>query len=188
MATPRKPSLPAGGGGSIGVAQGVRRRDRLRAFSGRPRRSRGGRIARPHCSPERGDCADAARKPGPTRSRSRSLTLSPTPGTVTIVEAIMSAMTDDCVFEASAGVGVGAPSTTVNARPERGRGGIRAIPGRRHGAGRDTSSPGTGRDRLRCFPAPGTTAFGSSPGCDVFTFKDGEIAVKNSYRKQRSGY
>ena len=25
-------------------------------------------------------------------------------------------------------------------------------------------------------------------GCDVFTFRDGKIAVKNSYRKQRSGY
>ena len=25
-------------------------------------------------------------------------------------------------------------------------------------------------------------------GCDVFTFMDGKIAVKNSYRKQRSGY
>src|SRR5829696_2383249 len=25
-------------------------------------------------------------------------------------------------------------------------------------------------------------------GCDVFTFRDGKIAVKNSCRKQRSGY
>ncbi|WP_262269991.1 hypothetical protein [Microvirga yunnanensis] len=24
-------------------------------------------------------------------------------------------------------------------------------------------------------------------GCDVFTFQDGKIAVKNSYRKQRTG-
>jgi ketosteroid isomerase-like protein len=24
-------------------------------------------------------------------------------------------------------------------------------------------------------------------GCDVFTFRDGKIAVKNSYRKQRTG-
>ena len=25
-------------------------------------------------------------------------------------------------------------------------------------------------------------------GCDVFTFRQGKIAVKNSYRKERSGY
>ena len=36
------------------------------------------------------------------------------------VDAIMSAMTDDCVFEASAGVGVWGTVSTVNAKSKKG--------------------------------------------------------------------
>ena len=55
------------------------------------------------------------------------------------VDAILSAMTSDCVFQPSAGPDVDG----------------------------------------RCFV--------EVRGCDVFTFREGKIAVKNSYRKHRTG-
>ena len=101
-------------------------------------------------------------------------------------DALMSFMTADCVFEASAG-------------PE--------ACGARH-VGRDavragyaevwTTYPDAHWGRARHFVAgdrgvsewtfTGTKADGSRVevnGCDVFTFRDGKIALKNSYRKNR---
>jgi taurine dehydrogenase small subunit len=105
------------------------------------------------------------------------------------VDAIMSAMTDDCVFEASAGVGV---RGTVYDGQRQVRKGVEAVfeqfpdaawSGPRHfiAGNRGVTEwvfSGTRDDGVRV----------EVQGCDVFTFKDGKIAVKNSYRKQRSGY
>lgn len=102
------------------------------------------------------------------------------------LEALMRFMTDDCVFEASAG-----PDAC----------------GARH-VGRDAVA-GAFSDVWNTFPdaqwrSPrhfvcgdrgvsewtftGTRPDGSRVevnGCDLFTFRDGRIAVKNSYRKNR---
>lgn len=103
------------------------------------------------------------------------------------IDALMSFMTDDCVFESSAG-------------PD--------VCGTRY-AGRDAVRAGY-LDVFATFPDAqwrhprhfiqgdrgvsewtftGTRADGTRVevhGCDVFTFRDGKIAVKNSYRKNRS--
>ena len=102
------------------------------------------------------------------------------------VDALMSFMTDDCVFEASAGPEVcGARS--------KGREAVRAafaevwatFPDARWGNVRhfvcgdrgvsEWTFTGTRRDGARV----------EVHGCDLFAFRDGKIAVKNSYRKNR---
>src|SRR5690606_304334 len=103
------------------------------------------------------------------------------------LDAIMSHMTDDCVFEASAG---------PDADGER-------FPG--HAAVRKafedvfTTYPDARWNNPNHFVSgsrgfsewtfTGTRKDGKKievTGCDLFTFKDGKIAVKNSYRKNRS--
>lgn len=101
-------------------------------------------------------------------------------------DAILRFMTDDCVFEASAG-------PEVNGSRFAGRDAVRA-------AFVDvwTTYPDAQWRSPRHFVAgdrgvsewtfSGTRADGSRvevTGCDVFTFRDGKIAVKNSYRKNR---
>ena len=102
------------------------------------------------------------------------------------LDALMACMTDDCVFEASAGP---------------------AVCGTRY-AGRDQVRAGFA-DVFRTFPDAqwrgarhfvcgdrgvsewtftGTRADGMRAevtGCDLLTLRDGKIAVKNSYRKNR---
>ena len=102
------------------------------------------------------------------------------------LDALMSMMTDDCVFEASAG-------SDVNGQRSEGHDAVRAayaavfaafpdaqwrnprhfITGNRGVS--EWTFTGTGRDGRRV----------EVNGCDVFTFRDGKIAVKNSYRKNR---
>jgi steroid delta-isomerase-like uncharacterized protein len=102
------------------------------------------------------------------------------------LDALMAMMTDDCVFESSAG-------PDVNGRRSEGQDAVRAAfadvfetfpdaqwAGARHFvAGRRGVSEwtfrGTRRDGVRV----------EVTGCDLFTLRDGRIAVKNSYRKQR---
>ena len=105
------------------------------------------------------------------------------------VDAIMSAMTEDCVFEASAGVGV---KGTVYDGQRQVRKGVEMVfaqfpdacwSGPKHFIAGDRGVTewvfsGTREDGVRV----------EVQGCDVFTFRDGKIVVKNSYRKQRSGY
>ena len=101
-------------------------------------------------------------------------------------EALMSFMTDDCVFEASAGPDVCGSSHT-------GREAVKS-------AFVDvwTTYPDAQWRYPRHFVCgdrgvsewtfTGTRADGSSvevDGCDVFTFRDGKIAVKNVFRKDR---
>ena len=102
------------------------------------------------------------------------------------LDALMSMMTDDCVFEASAG-------PQVNGERSEGQQAVRAafaavfetfhdahwanarhfIAGNR-GVSEWTFS-GTRDDGKRVEVA----------GCDLLTFRDGKIVIKNSYRKNR---
>ena len=102
------------------------------------------------------------------------------------VDALMSFMTDECVFEASGG-------------PEAwgtryvGRDAVRAgyaevwstFPDAQWGNARHFVSGDRGVSE---WTFTGTRTDGSRVevnGCDLFTFQDGKIAVKNSYRKNR---
>jgi steroid delta-isomerase-like uncharacterized protein len=101
-------------------------------------------------------------------------------------DALMSFMSDDCVFEASAGLEV---SGTRYVGREAVRAGYREVfatfpdahwDGARHFVQGDRgvsewTFTGTRRDGNRV----------EVNGCDLFTFRDGKIALKNSYRKSR---
>ena len=102
------------------------------------------------------------------------------------VDALMSMMANDCVFEASAGPQVnGQRSEAVQAVRAAYAAVFAAFPdahwaNARHfvvgnrGVSEWTFS-GTQRDGKRV----------EVNGCDLFTFRDGRIAIKNSYRKNR---
>lgn len=103
------------------------------------------------------------------------------------VDALMSFMTDDCVFVASAG-----PS--VDGKRFEGSEAVRDA----YAKVFDTFSDAhwgnakhmvSGDRGVSEWTFTGTTADGGQvevDGCDLFHFKDGKIAVKNSYRKNRS--
>jgi steroid delta-isomerase-like uncharacterized protein len=102
------------------------------------------------------------------------------------LDALMSMMTDDCVFDASAG-------PEVHGQRSEGQPAVRAAyaavfetypdarwanPTHFIADGRGVSEwtfTGTRRDGTRVEVA----------GCDLLTFRDGKIAVKNSFRKNR---
>lgn len=105
------------------------------------------------------------------------------------LDGLMSMMTDDCVFEASAG-------PQVDGQRSEGKQAVQAAYAAVFEAFHDAhwASPrhfiagdrgvsewtftGTHRDGKRVEVA----------GCDLFTFRDGRIAVKNSYRKNRPAF
>jgi len=102
------------------------------------------------------------------------------------VDALMSFMTEDCVFEASTGPDVCGTSYA-------GRKAVRAgfsevwstFPDAHWGNARHFVCGNRGVSE---WIFTGTRADGTRVevnGCDVFTFRDGKIAVKNSYRKNR---
>ena len=102
------------------------------------------------------------------------------------VDALMSFMTDDCVFEASAG------SDVCGAR-YAGRGAVRAafaevwatFPDAQWANARHFIDGDRGVSE---WTFTGTRADGTRVevhGCDLFTFRDGRISLKNSYRKNR---
>jgi steroid delta-isomerase-like uncharacterized protein len=102
------------------------------------------------------------------------------------VDALMSFMTHDCVFEASAG------SDVCGTRYE-GRESVRAgfaevwatFPDARWGNARHFVCEERGVSE---WTFTGTRADGTRVevrGCDLFTFRDGKIFLKNSYRKNR---
>ena len=102
------------------------------------------------------------------------------------VDQLMSFMTDDCVFEASAGPNAcGARSVGRNAVraafeevwatfPDAHWGNARHFVCGDRGVS-EWIFTGTRRDGTRV----------EVQGCDLFTFRGGKIAVKNSYRKNR---
>jgi steroid delta-isomerase-like uncharacterized protein len=103
------------------------------------------------------------------------------------LDALMSMMTDDCIFDASAG-------PDVNGRRSEGHRAVRAAY-----AEVFETFPDACWQNARHFVAgdravsewtfTGTRQDGARVevnGCDLFTLRDGRIAVKNSYRKNRA--
>ncbi len=103
------------------------------------------------------------------------------------VDALMACMTADCVFEAAAGAEV---AGARHVGPEAVRRAYAAV---------FATYPDARWNRPRHFIAgnravsewtfTGTTRDGTRVevnGCDIFTLEGGRIALKNSYRKQRS--
>jgi len=102
------------------------------------------------------------------------------------VDALMSFMTDDCVFEASAGLDV---CGTRYVGREAVRAGFAEVwatfPDAHWGSARHFV---VGERGVSEWTFTGTRADGTRievHGCDLFTFRDGKIALKNSYRKNR---
>ena len=102
------------------------------------------------------------------------------------VDALMTFMTDDCVFEASAGPDI---SGTRFAGREAVRSGFAEVfatfPDAHWGNARHFVA---GERGVSEWTFTGTRADGTRVevhGCDLFTFRDGKIALKNSYRKNR---
>ena len=103
------------------------------------------------------------------------------------VEAILAAMTEDCVFEASAGPDV--CGRRYQGKKEVGKAFaevFETFPDARWLGARHFF---VGDRGLSEWTFSGTRADATRvevTGCDIFTFRDGKIAVKNSYRKQRA--
>jgi steroid delta-isomerase-like uncharacterized protein len=102
------------------------------------------------------------------------------------LDALMSMMTDDCVFEASAG-------PDVNGQRSEGQQAVRAacaavfetFPDAHWANARHFV---TGNRAVSEWTFTGTRNDGKHvevAGCDLFTLRDGRIAIKNSYRKNR---
>ncbi len=104
-------------------------------------------------------------------------------------DAILSMMTEDCIFEASRGPDV---KGTVYTGQDEVRRGVDEV---------FATFPDAQWNQPRHFVAgdrgvsewvfTATSPDGSRvevQGCDVFTFKGGKITVKNSYRKKRTGW
>ena len=103
------------------------------------------------------------------------------------LDALMSMMTEDCVFEASAG-------PEVDGQRSDGKAAVRAA----YAAVFETfpdahwANPRhliAGNRGVSEWTFTGTRTDGTRvevSGCDLFTFREGKIAVKNSYRKNRS--
>lgn len=102
------------------------------------------------------------------------------------LDALMSMMTDDCVFEASAG-------NAVDGERSEGQAAVRAafaavfeqFPDARWD---DPTHFIQGDRGVSEWTFRGTPQNGKRVevrGCDLFTFRDGKIAVKNSFRKNR---
>ena len=102
------------------------------------------------------------------------------------VKALMGFMTDDCVFEASAGPEVCGTSYAGRAAVEAGFSDVWKIyPDAQWRSARHFVCGDRGVSE---WTFTGTREDGTRVevhGCDVFTFRDGKIAVKNSYRKNR---
>lgn len=102
------------------------------------------------------------------------------------VDALMSFMTEDCVFEASAGPDACGTSYAGGKAVRAGFSEVwTTFPDAHWGNARHFVCGSRGVSE---WIFTGTRADGTRVevnGCDVFTFRDGKIAVKNSYRKNR---
>ena len=102
------------------------------------------------------------------------------------VDTLMSMMTDDCVFEASTG-------PDVNGQRSEGQSAVRAAYTEVFDAYPDTHWANArhfiaGNRGVSEWTFTGTQQDGTRievTGCDLFAFRDGQIAIKNSYRKNR---
>ena len=102
------------------------------------------------------------------------------------IKAIMSHMTDDCVFEASAGPDVNGEKFTGQEQVKQAFIQVFAsFPDAHWGNPKHFISGNRGFTE---WVFTGTKTDGTRvevTGCDLFTFKDGKIAIKNSHRKNR---
>lgn len=102
------------------------------------------------------------------------------------LDAIMSLMTDDCIFEASAGPDVNGEKFTGQAQVRKAFEDVfNTYPDARWNNPRHFISGDRG---LSEWTFTGTRKDGKKvevTGCDLFTFRDGKIFIKNSYRKNR---
>jgi ketosteroid isomerase-like protein len=103
------------------------------------------------------------------------------------IDALMSFMTEACVFEASAGPDI---CGTRYAGREAVRAGFSEVwatfPDAHWGDARHCVFGDRGMSE---WTFTGTRSDGTCvevSGCDLFTFRDGKISLKNSYRKNRS--
>ena len=103
------------------------------------------------------------------------------------LDALMSMMTDDCVFEASAG-------PEIAGQRSQGKPAVRAAYAAVFETFHDAHWANarhviSGNRGVSEWTFTGTRNDGKRVevnGCDLFTFRHGRIAVKNSYRKNRS--
>jgi ketosteroid isomerase-like protein len=102
------------------------------------------------------------------------------------INGIMSHMTDDCVFEASSGPDVdGLKSVGQDEVKKAFEDVFATFPDARWSNPRHVISGDRGFTE---WTFTGTKKDGTKvevTGCDLFTFRDGKIAIKNSYRKNR---
>jgi steroid delta-isomerase-like uncharacterized protein len=102
------------------------------------------------------------------------------------VDALMSFMTEDCAFEASAGPDVCGTRYTGREAVRAGFAEVwRTFPDAHWGNARHFIQ---GDQGVSEWTFTGTRADGTRVevhGCDLFIFRDGKIALKNSYRKNR---
>jgi steroid delta-isomerase-like uncharacterized protein len=102
------------------------------------------------------------------------------------IDALMTFMADDCVFEASAGPDV---SGTRFVGRDAVRAGFAEVWATFPDAQWNDARHFVARDRgVSEWTFTGTRSDGARVevhGCDLFTFRGGKIALKNSYRKQR---
>jgi len=103
------------------------------------------------------------------------------------VDLLMTFMSDDCVFETTAGPEVcGRRYAGREQVREAFAGGFKRFPDAHFGDARHFVAGDRGVSE---WIFTGTAADGKKlevNGCDVFTFKNGKIAVKNSYFKTRT--
>ena len=102
------------------------------------------------------------------------------------IKAIMAHMTDDCIFHASAGPNADGEKFTGKQQVAKSFEDVfAAFPDAKW----SNATHFISRDRgLSEWIFTGTRSDGTKvevTGCDIFTFKDGKIAIKNSYRKNR---
>ena len=102
------------------------------------------------------------------------------------LKAIMSHMTDDCVFEASAGPDADGEKFSGQELVKKAFENVfTTFPDAHWGNTRHFISENRGFSE---WIFTGTKTDGTKvevTGCDLFTFRDGKIAIKNSYRKNR---
>lgn len=102
------------------------------------------------------------------------------------LDAIMSHMTDDCVFEASAGPDADGEKFTGQKEVRNAFENVfTTFPDAQWRNARHFISGNRGYSEwvFTGIKTDGTRV--EVTGCDLFTFRDGKIAVKNSYRKNR---
>ena len=102
------------------------------------------------------------------------------------VKTIMSHMTDDCVFEASAGPDFNGEKFTGQEEVKKAFENVFEIfPDAHWDNARHFIVGNRGFSEWIFTGTKSDSAKIEVTGCDLFTFKDGKIAVKNSYRKNR---